>query len=435
MARTHDIALMLAAVFFAASPTLAQSPETRYGSAGGVESQFAYESPTPTEGPTVPVGPASFAPPALPPATPADAVTQFPAAPAAAPQYPVPQSATPQSPTLPGIAPTAEAPSPVSTAQPFQGGQIVARIAGEVVLAAEVSEGIDEILEANKDRIPPGEMEKARLALMKRNLDQLIDTKLLYADARRSIPKENFAKVEEQIDKQFEKERVPQLFKLTKTETRAELEVKLHTLGSSLAQQRRAFGERLLAQQWLRQHVSFDDEITHDQMLAYYQEHAAEFEFEAQARWEELAVRFDRFPSKAEAYRALAEMGNEVWRGAQLADVAKAKSQGVTADEGGQYDWTTRGSLVSQAMNRALFTLPVGQLSPIIETDHSFHIIRVLERHDAGRTPFVEAQVEIKKKIRDERTKNQMDEYLQSVRAQARIWSIFDDMPELSQRK
>jgi parvulin-like peptidyl-prolyl isomerase len=211
------------------------------------------------------------------------------------------------------------------------------------------------------------------------------------------------------------------------------LDAKLEEMGSSLAQQKRKFGERALAQQWLRQNVPHDEEVGHAEMLAYYRDHLADYEFEATARWEELAVRFDKFSSKAEAYRALAALGNEVFQGADFAEIAKARSQGVTADEGGQYDWTTRGALVSEKLNKALFTLPVGQLSPIIETETGFHIIRVLERRAAGRTSFVEAQVEIKKKIEQERSQKRMEQYMAQLRAETRVWTIFDDMPELTE--
>ena len=104
-------------------------------------------------------------------------------------------------------------------------------------------------------------------------------------------------------------------------------------------------------------------------------------------------VRIDKYPSKAEAYAALARMGTQVvLAGRPLAEVAKAQSDGLTAGNGGQRDWTTKGSLVAEELDRALFGLPIGQLSPILESNSGFHIIRVIERQDAMRTPFADAQ-------------------------------------------
>lgn len=400
MARTPPWIFLLAIFPIAAAPAAAQAPGGFAPPPGGFG---AGPLPASAYGPRIdmpiaPSGPASFSRPKPAPAAPSEPIRS-------------------------------EAPLPAPKL--FKSGQIVARIGGQVVLAAEVMEGIPEILEANKDHFSAADLEKARLLLMKRNLDKLIDTKLLFAAAKRVIPEENFPKVEEQLAKHFEEDRLPQLMELTKTHTKEDLNAKLVEMGSSLAQQKRKFGERALAQQWIRQNVPQNEEVGHAEMLAYYQEHIAEYEFEATARWEELAVRFDEFPSKAEAYRALAAMGNEVFHGADFAEVAKARSQGVTADEGGQYGWTTRGALVSDALNKALFTLPVGQLSPIIETQTGFHIVRVLERRAAGRTSFVEAQVEIEKKIQQERKQKRMEEYMAQLREETRVWTIFDDMPEL----
>jgi parvulin-like peptidyl-prolyl isomerase len=399
VARTPPWIFLLAILPIAAAPVAAQAPD---GFApptvpSAVRPLPAGYGPR-IDMPVAPSGPASFSNPAPP-------ADDAPARPAAPPHK----------------------------AKPFKGGQIVARIGGQVVLAAEVMEGVHETLEANKNRIPPSQLETARLLLMKRNLDKLIDTKLLFAAAKRVIPEENFPKVEEQLAKHFEEDRLPQLMKMTKSHSVAELEEKLEEFGSSLAQQKRKFGERALAQQWLQQNVRHEEEVGHAEMLAYYRDHIADYKFEATARWEELAVRFDKFSSKAEAYRALAAMGNEVFQGADFAEVAKARSQGVTADEGGQYDWTTRGGLVSEELNKALFTLPVGQLSPIIETRTGFHIVRVLERRAAGRTSFVEAQVEIKKQIEQERKQKRIDEYMAQLREETRVWTMFDDMPELTE--
>jgi len=82
--------------------------------------------------------------------------------------------------------------------------------------------------------------------------------------------------------------------------------------------------------------------------------------------------------------------------GPAFAEVAKAKSDGLTAKDGGVHDWTTKGALQCKAIDDALFTLQVGQMSSILDSGPSFHIIRVLERTDAGRKPFTDVQADIR---------------------------------------
>jgi parvulin-like peptidyl-prolyl isomerase len=107
--------------------------------------------------------------------------------------------------------------------------------------------------------------------------------------------------------------------------------------------------------------------------------------------------------------------------------VAKKHSEAPSASDGGQYDWVTRGSLASQVLDEAIFTLPTNKLSPILEDDRGFHIIRVLERQDARRTDFVSAQEEIREKLKKEKIQQQVTAYVDRLKTKTRVWTVFDD--------
>jgi parvulin-like peptidyl-prolyl isomerase len=140
-----------------------------------------------------------------------------------------------------------------------------------------------------------------------------------------------------------------------------------------------------------------------------------------------LSVRFDKFPAERDAYAALAAMGNEVYLGgAALSAVAKRSSQEPEAENGGQHAWTNRGSLASKPLDEAIFSLPLDRLSEIIRDDRGLHIVRVLERTEDSYTPFLEAQVEIKEKIKNERRTAEVMAYLEKIRGNIRVWTIYD---------
>lgn len=317
----------------------------------------------------------------------------------------------------------------------IDGCQIIARIDNQVVLACEVLWFVNQLLEANRDKIPPEEYEQIREHLMKREVASLIDRKLLYNEFRRSdIPAESLTQIEKSLIEPFQERELPLLYKQLKVNSPSEVERELVRLGSSMADARRAFNEKAIAGEWLRSKVKINEEVSPDEMWNYYQAHLAEYEFPTQARWEELMVRKQRFSDSQQAYAALAQMGNEVWklaeskrelRGPAFAEVAQAKSDGLTADKGGLHDWTTKGALKFQVIDEALFTLAVGQMSPILETDTAFHIVRVLERKEAGRKPFTEVQGKIRDDLKEERFQTAVNEYLGTLRKQAKIWTVF----------
>jgi parvulin-like peptidyl-prolyl isomerase len=318
----------------------------------------------------------------------------------------------------------------VAAPQPIAAGQIIARVGSERILAGDVLPQVNRILEDNQDQIPPQQVEEARRYLIQQHLKPMIQQKLVYAEAKRSIPAESFANVEKRLVEQFEKNTLAELYEKTETSDPLALDAKLQEMGASLIQLRRNYMEQALASHWISGQIDNDREITRDEMLDYYQQHAEDFRFDSKARWEELMVRPELFPSKAAAYAALAEMGNQVLRGVPLADIARQASQGVTAGEGGQYDWTHQGSLVSSETDVALFSLPVGQMSQIFEDQFGFHIIRVIERQLSGQVPFEEAQASIREEIRSVRRDEQVEQYLAKLSETVRVWTIFDDEPE-----
>jgi hypothetical protein len=315
------------------------------------------------------------------------------------------------------------------------GCQVVARIDGQVVLACELLWRVNQLLEANRDQIPPGQYEAVRDQLMKRTLTGMIDQKLLYGEFRRNIPPENMPRIEENLLGPFNEREVPRLMKQLDVKSQRELEQELSRLGSSLADARQSFNEHVIASEWIRSKIKVSDEVSPEEMVKYYREHRVEFEFPSKARWEELMVRKSGIPAQAaESYAKLAQMGNEVWPRVAanppantpvFGDVAKAKSEGFNSTKGGVYDWTNKGSLKATVVDDALFTLPLGQMSQILDSGTGLHIVRVLERTEAGCRPFSEVQNDIREKLKDERMGIAQRKYIDDLRKNAKVWTVY----------
>ncbi|GIW92154.1 MAG: peptidylprolyl isomerase [Pirellulaceae bacterium] len=322
-------------------------------------------------------------------------------------------------------------PALVLWAEPFEEAKIVARVGDEVILLGDVLGPVNMVLAPYRDRLPEAEFQQQRELLLEQHVRVAVENKLLYLAFLRDIPpdkkSEALPKIWQEVHRRFDESELPQLLEKHRVASEPELDAFFRQFGWSLAKQRRMYGERALGMAGLYQKVDLNPVVTHQELLAYYQQHLEEYSFPARARWEELAVRFDRFRTREEAYQAIVAMGNEVLLGgAPLWAVAKRSSQGFTARDGGQHDWTSQGSLASEALDRALFELPVGQLSPIIEDETGYHIIRVLERHGPGRTPFTEVQKEIKKKLQEEKRKAAIAEYVERLRREIPVWTIYD---------
>ena len=339
------------------------------------------------------------------------------------------QAAAPVQPNAdasPWVPPTQSSAAPASERTLCDGTRIIARVGSEAIFESEVAGAVNEVIEKNKDRIPPDQLDRQRELLIQQRLKPLIEAKLIFQEARRTIPAEGWSQVEKQLTKRFEEDELNKLIKKAGVTTPRELDQHLRTLGTSLEYEKRAYIERTLAQQWVFQQVKPNEETTYDQMVTYYREHLQEFTTPARVQWEELMVRYSKYPTKAEARDAIARMGNQVFGGLPFAQVAKTGSDGVTANKGGQWGWTAKGSLANAAVDDALFNLPVGRMSPIIENAKGYYIVRVTQREEEAVRPFLEAQVDIKKKIVEQRTKKQFSEYMADLEKKTPVWTVFD---------
>ena len=314
--------------------------------------------------------------------------------------------------------------------QSLDNARVVARVGPEVVLEGDLlTPTALAWLDKVSGGLTPEQVRELKTQICRQVIKQHVESLIVYVDACRTIPEDRLPEIEKKVNEAFDQQQLPRLVQDAGVANGLEYDQLLRSRGQSLDRIRKTFFERALAQQWIQQKVVNEGEIPHAEMIAWYQNHLAEYDFPAKARFEQLTVKVTAGRPRGQAWSMLAAMGNEVMQGKPFADVARGRSEGPTAATGGGFDWTTKGSLVSKVVDEAVFTLPVGQLSAILDDGSALHIVRVTERVDAGRVPFIEAQVEIRGKLREERRKRQMEEYLATVRDRTPVWTIFDDEP------
>ncbi|MEM1303544.1 MAG: peptidylprolyl isomerase, partial [Planctomycetota bacterium] len=320
-------------------------------------------------------------------------------------------------------------------AVPMDRCQVIARIGNQVVLSCELLWQVNLLMEKHLDRIPADEVESVRQRLLQQHLTGMLDMRLLYTEFRNKLPDASLPEIHKNLAEPFEQERVPQLMKQLGVDERSEVDDRLRGLGGTIEDVRQDYFMTMIARSWLREGLKVDETVTHEQLLEYYREHGADYDSPARVRWEELMVRFGAFENRNQAWAAIAEMGNAAFRQAQrtteastpaFAEIAKKKSQGFTARDGGVHDWTTKNALAARKVDEALFSLKEGEMSPILQSQRGFHIVRVLEREAAGRKPFSDVQSGIESKIVGKRFNEALEQKLAELRRTTQIWTVFE---------
>ena len=305
-------------------------------------------------------------------------------------------------------------------------------------LLPQVDARIAEVEEKSGQKIPAEQLRTARLSLVRGLLGKTIQTKMMResflleqvgienADKR----EEADAKLSGRARQMFHDAELPELKKQYGTEDLRELDSMLRKKGSSLLARQRDFVDQMLGHLYLRGNVNRKPEVSMSEIITEYEAEKELYYRPERARWEQLTVLNSKVPNEQAARAEIQEMGREAVFGGSMQAVARARSQEVFASKGGVHDWTSRGSLASEALDNQIFTLPLNKISGVIQDKLGFHIIRVLEREAAGYTPRSELQDELRSKIRERKIEDSQRVALNRMRDKVPVWTLFpDDIP------
>jgi parvulin-like peptidyl-prolyl isomerase len=171
------------------------------------------------------------------------------------------------------------------------------------------------------------------------------------------------------------------------------LEISQSELDAAMETMRASYGEDGLAEMFIKKAVSPDtwkrrlkmqllvDKVIETDLAqkisvepkdirAYHEKHDPPGGKTRQIRVRQILV-----PTKAQADRILKELKG----GADFAEVARRRSQAPEAAQGGDMGYVCRGDL-PEDLEESVFSLPEGQISPIIPSSYGYHIFKVVQR-------------------------------------------------------
>ncbi len=166
-------------------------------------------------------------------------------------------------------------------------------------------------------------------------------------------------------------------------------------------------------------------QVTHEEVVKYYNEHKAQLEKPEQVRLSEILISdgADGAGSVDAAEKKANEAVAALKLGQKFEDVAKAQSNGPSAASGGDLGYFKRGVLAQQLEDR-VFPLKVGDYTDPIRTKQGFVIIKVTEHDKGGLPPLDEAESQIRQALISQKVDPNgpaMRSYLTKLREEAYI--------------
>jgi parvulin-like peptidyl-prolyl isomerase len=275
---------------------------------------------------------------------------------------------------------------------------------------------------------------QARVMLLRQTLAELIQRSMLAQEAKRLIvkhdPKE-YDRFLEIADRAWREEELAPLKRRLNVESDQQIREKLAEQSRSLEAMRQNFIQAGLAEHFL--HEKIKDKLTVElpELLQYYNHHIHEFDRPALITWREFVVDTAKYKSRDEARQKAERFLHRLQNGDDFSALAQAESDGPSSSRSrGGLMQTSPGGYAVPAVNAALGTLAIGQLSTILEGPESYHVIKVENRRPPGPASFEEVQDNIRPIIARQKEHEERIAYISKLRKKTVIWTVYEGTPD-----
>jgi len=303
--------------------------------------------------------------------------------------------------------PASESPAPAATTSALP--DIVARVNGEPIERWELENAV-RASELSASAPVPAER---RGDLLRELLAQLVDLHLLGQEARAR----QIAPTDDEVAAQLDQ--IRQEFPSEDAFAQA-----LSEDGTSLDRVERDVVRRLSVGKLLDMTVLPTISVTDADIRAYYDQNVERFNVGESVRASHILITVAPEAGDAERQRARVkadELLNKLRAGADFEALARAESQDPgSAPQGGDLGFFAKGQMVP-AFEAAVFSLEPGAVSPVVETQYGFHIIRQTGRQPPRTAPYAEVRQQVEQLLQTQQAEVQTAELVRRLTASAVI--------------
>jgi parvulin-like peptidyl-prolyl isomerase len=167
--------------------------------------------------------------------------------------------------------------------------------------------------------------------------------------------------------------------------------------------------EKLVIEKYLSRQVE-EINVTDEEIAEYYELHKRDF-----LRPERVRVSQILLKTEGKAVEVLERVKNA--SGEDFRKIAREESEGVEASKGGEIGLFEMGQLPFE-MEKVVFSLKAGEISPVVESSYGYHIFRLDEKLEPELVPEDSAFSEIMIKIFNQRIQRFLQDHMESIKSQ-----------------
>jgi parvulin-like peptidyl-prolyl isomerase len=286
--------------------------------------------------------------------------------------------------------------------------RIVAKVNGQIITLSELEQEVQTTLERLGPAASPEEEQSRLERIRPETLDRMIDNLLVL-----QVAEERGLRVPARFFEEWKKNVMEQM-KITSEE---DFVRQVELQGTNVEALRKNFEQGLLLQEIRRMEVDSKVSVSEPEISERYREHIAEYTEPARVRLREIVVKFDS-SNEVEQGQKARRLLQEIRQGADFAEVARMHSDSASREAGGDLGFFQQGEL-TEAMEKAAFSLSPGEVSEVLRMESAFYILRVEEREEQKVKALEEVRKEVADAIFQEKMTVQMEKYMQQLRERA----------------
>lgn len=284
--------------------------------------------------------------------------------------------------------------------------QVVAIIDDEVITQGELDQLLIPLYNHYRETFPAEKLSEKMEEARKELLNQLIEDKLIYLEAKAK----KIDVTERELDKKIEefRSRFPDV---------GVYQEALKKQGVSERSLRRRFEEQILTQKLHDYEVRSFVMVHPHEVEAYYNENKNQFIMTERIQAHSITLRKDEGITVEELRSKAEEIRQRSVSGEDFEQLAMEYSEDTRAESGGSLGWVNRGDFVPE-IDLALFILDAGETSPVIESELGFHLFKVDQKEGGKELGFEETKAQIKDYIYRERLAKRHAEWINRLKKQ-----------------
>lgn len=299
-----------------------------------------------------------------------------------------------------------------------QVNRVVAKVGDEVITSMELDRYLTPVIRQLSDAYSGPELNMRIVQAQRAALKQLIERKLLTAEANKLELEIPTVEVDKQMDK------VRSGF-ATEEDFRAFLEDEGLTLGKMRDIVKDDLVARVLVQEKVAKHITVLPSQIHD----YYQTHVSDYMQPGYVNMYQILIKKE--PTEEEGRARAQKVLEELQKGGSFTQLAKMYSEGPKKNVGGEWGVVEEGFFGEDMIDveKAAFALAPGNYSSVIDTRYGFHIVYIDRKRISRILTEREAYDDIHNRLFEQKFANAYDEYIQYLKDKTYV-EIMDERKE-----